>query len=298
MSKILVIGLSPAVQKSILFKNFELHEVNRSTEYYTDAAGKCINVSRVLIQSGLEAECLTISGVENSALFKDLCARDGIPVTLVPTGRRVRTCTTIIDTGAGDCTEMVVNEPERVTPEEQQQFIEAFLKMIDTGYAAVIIAGSRLGGYTEEIIPFMVEEAVKRAIPVTVDIKGRDLRNSFISQQLRPDYVKINEAEFLETFDTYDTLENGLKAVTLEYGNAFVISRGSASSLICDRGEITEIPSRKLVPVNPIGCGDSMTAGLTGGLVEGRSLVESVQQGIAYAARNVLSVHPGWIKDN
>ncbi len=294
---ILTVGLSPAIQKSILFKEFTLHDVNRSTTYYTDAAGKCINVCRVLVQGGYRAECLTLSGRDNAKEFQTLCERDGIALTAVPTGKKVRTCTTIIEMITGDCTELVVNEPEVVTPEEEEAFKKIFIVMLDRGYKAVVISGSKFRGYSDEIIPFIVKETKKRGMLSIVDIKGKDLLNSYFSKEIRPDYVKINDDEFLETFTEYDDVITGIKDTTKRYDNAYIISRGSSSSLIATATSFDELPSKQLVPVNPIGCGDSMTAGLAGGLVCGLSLYESVVKGIGFAAKNVKSVHPGWIID-
>ncbi len=292
---ILTVGLSPAIQKSILFSEFSLHEVNRSTSYFTDAAGKCVNVCRVLVQGGYSAECLTLSGVDNAKEFQALCERDGIALTAVPTGKKVRTCTTIIETVTGNCTELVVNEPEVVTPEEEEAFKKTFLVMLDRGYKAVVISGSKLGGYSDEIIPFIVKETKRRGLISIVDIKGKDLLNSYFSHMIRPDYVKINGEEFLETFPEYDDVITGIKDTTKKYGNAYIISRGSQSSLVATATSFDELPSKRLIPVNPIGCGDSMTAGLAGGLVSGLPLVEAVLKGIEFAAKNVKSVHPGWI---
>ncbi len=36
----LAVGLSPAIQKTLLFSDFQLGEVNRNESYVTDAAGK------------------------------------------------------------------------------------------------------------------------------------------------------------------------------------------------------------------------------------------------------------------
>jgi tagatose 6-phosphate kinase len=292
---ILAVGLSPAIQRSLLFDRFEIGEVNRSSGYYTDAAGKCVNVARVLTQAGCSSTCLTIAGRENRREFERLCRRDGMHLITTEVSGRVRTCTTVIDRSTGLCTELVVNEPESVTPEEEQAFTSEFLRELEKRPAVLVISGSRLPGFSQRIIPFMVEQAKGQGMMVIADYRGKDLLDSFQTQQIRPDYVKINYQEFLETFDSFDDMDQAIDELSRTYDCAFILSRGKDPTLVVEHGLRQEIASERRQAVNPIGCGDSMTAGVAHGLLDGASLQEAVALGIAYAAKNVMSVHPGWI---
>jgi len=294
---LLALGLSPAIQKTVIFNQFSTGEVNRAVRYYTDSAGKCVNVGKVLIQGGVDALCLTVAGRENRLEFEELCRKEGLPLACVETAGRVRTCTTILDSSSGRCTELVVNEPEEVSPRDEDAFRTQFLKILDGVTHGVVISGSRLPGFSDGIIPFMVRQIKERYLTLYADYKGRDLVNSFISPSLRPDYVKINETEFMETFAETDLIE-GLKRQSLKYGTSFVVSRGPDSTLAAEAGRILEIPSIRVPAVNPIGCGDSMTAGLAQGILEGDDLEQAVIKGRDYAALNVQSVHPGMIKSS
>jgi len=294
---LMALGLSPAIQKTVLFNQFMTGEVNRASRYFTDPAGKCVNVGKVLIQGGVEALCLTIAGRENRLEFEGLCRNEGLPLICVETEGRVRTCTTILDSSTGLSTELVVNEPEQISPGEEKLFRRQFLETLNRVAHGVVISGSRLPGFSDEIIPFMVRQIKERYLTLYADYRGQDLLNSFISTSIRPDYVKINEAEFLETFAEENLIE-GLKRQSLKYGTSFVISRGPESTLAAEAGRIIEIPSIQVPAVNPIGCGDSMTAGLAQGILEGDDLEHAVIRGRDYAALNVQSIHPGMIKSS
>ena len=58
----LTICLNPVLQKTIVLPHLYEDEVNRSREYYFDAAGKGIFVSKVLMQLGEKAVHLTQAG--------------------------------------------------------------------------------------------------------------------------------------------------------------------------------------------------------------------------------------------
>jgi len=294
----LTIGLSPALQKTLIFENFQIDEVNRSTYCYTDAAGKCINTCRVLIQGGAAAACLTIAGKDNRAEFEALCLRDSIDITTILTSGRVRTCTTILDENSGSCTELVADEPEPVTGAEEEAFRSVFLEKIREGFGAAVISGSRLKGFSAEIIPFMVKNIKQRDMLLFSDYRGADLRSSFISEELRPDYVKINEQEFFESFGAFADIETGIGQMSLKYSSVFIISRGAGSTLAADNGSVQEIESRRISALNPTGSGDSMMAGIVQGILEGLPLQQAVEKGRDYGSRNALSVHPGWILED
>lgn len=292
----LVVGLSPAIQKTLVFKTFETGEVNRSEKYYIDSSGKCINVCRVLSQGGMSSSCLTIAGVENRAYFEDLCHKDSLDVTTIKTPGRVRVCTTIVDkTKPGFVTELVVNEPELITSKEEHSVKSSFLEKIDNNYSCLIISGSKIEGFSDSIVPFMVKTAKDRGMKVFADFRGKDLKNSFNSETDRPDYIKINKDEFFETFEGYSTLKEGLKDISHKYQCTFIITRGADSTLAANEGEIFQVESTQIQALNPIGCGDSMTAGLAQGILEGLPLKESINKGRDYATLNALSIHPGWI---
>ena len=298
MAKILTVGLSPAIQKTIRMPRFTLGAVNRSTDYLIDASGKSINVGRVLAQAGLEAHCLVPVGGENGELFGKLCRRDGIQVHPVPTRGRVRFCYTLIDTGAGEATELVVNEPEAVTPEEEALFREAYLRLLGEGPAAVALSGSRLKGFSGEIVPFLVKAAAERGVVFLADYKGEDLKNSFLSPTVHPAVVKINREELLQTFPGTADSQEALKELARQYRCAFVVTRGADPTLYADEFVAGTLESKIVEAVNPIGCGDSFLAGLAEAVVAGRPLAEAVERGRHYAALNAASYHPGWIKED
>jgi tagatose 6-phosphate kinase len=293
--KILVAGLSPAIQKTLLFSNFREGEVNRSEKTYTDAAGKCINVCRVLTQAGLKSECLTVTGQENADFFNMLCRRDRIKLHGVITRGRVRTCTTLIDKGSGVCTEIVANEPEEVRGEEEERYLELYRELLNQNFRAVIVSGSRLPGFSHKIIPEMMTLCKQKGLGFFADYREEDLRNSFQSSEIRPDLIKINGVEFMQTFPEYNRLEEGLQDFSLRNSSTIVISRGREDTLIAEKGRISLLPSKQMKVVNPIGCGDSMTAGIAQGILQGLPMNSSVKLGRDYAARNAMSIHPGWI---
>ena len=113
MARVLSVGLSPTIQKTISFGTLALDRVNRSSGYRLDASGKAVNAARVLNQlSPGVVTCLCPLGADNASLFLDLAASDGLPVEYVTVPGLTRHCYTLLETGTGRATELVVNEPQ------------------------------------------------------------------------------------------------------------------------------------------------------------------------------------------
>ncbi|MDC7124955.1 MAG: PfkB family carbohydrate kinase [Spirochaetales bacterium] len=291
----LAVGLSPAIQKTLFFDKFTVGNVNRTTSYRTDASGKCINVARVLAQAGANSDCITIAGEENYNEFKKLCDRDSLNLKLVKTAGRVRTCTTLLDKSIDQYTEIVAGEPEIITRSEEAFFKEEYLSMLENGYKAVILSGSRIKGFSDDIVPFILKEAKLKGALFVADYRGKDLLNSFISEDIHPDLVKINEEELYQTFGEAESLEHCISEVSVKYKTSFVLSRGAESTIAANDGQVFVVKNNTVPVVNPIGCGDSMTAGIAQGLADGLSLKEAVERGRDYAALNLQNIKPGWI---
>ena len=150
MCRALFVGLSPGLQKTMIFDSFTVNEVSRCSEYFLDASGKCINSARVFAQLGGYSLCLTQVGGENENKLLSLADESGVNICPVRTIADVRYCYTIIDRTNHTATELVVNEPGSVEVDIEKTFIEKYSKLV-AEYDAVVITGSRLPGFSDII---------------------------------------------------------------------------------------------------------------------------------------------------
>jgi fructose-1-phosphate kinase PfkB-like protein len=192
LENVLFVGLSPSMQKTIIFDSLKIGDVNRSVKYYLDASGKCVNAARVFIQLGGSAVCLTQVGGTNGKKFINLASESGVNIKAVWTDVDVRYCYTLLDSQSA--TELVVNEPEPIDKSINDTFIKMFSESLDS-VSNIVVSGSRTTGFSDDIIPNMVKKAKGRGIKVFADYRGADLKNSFLSRDVRPDYIKINMSD-------------------------------------------------------------------------------------------------------
>jgi fructose-1-phosphate kinase PfkB-like protein len=329
MARVLSVGLSPTLQKTISFGALSLDRVNRSSGYRLDASGKAVNAARVLNQlsPGVVA-CLCPLGADNASLFLALSASDGLAVEYVPVPGLTRHCYTLLETGTGRATELVVNEPPfpsaprgagdaPASSDAGSLAAEALLGRFDAllsrngpgepGAApsaapgngrieAVLLAGSRPAGFPDDLYARLAARALSAGALVLADYQGADLLRTL--DLAVPSVIKINEEEFCATFGypfpaDESALLGDIAAKSAELGNLIVVTRGSRDTVAASRGRTYRQPVMPVDPVNVIGCGDSFAAGLLFSLLDSPDVSAALEKATWCASRNALSLRPG-----
>lgn len=317
---ILVLGLSPGLQKTISFDAFVPGRVNRARSSREDASGKCTNVARVLTQlEAGSAHLVCPLGHDNEARFRALLEKDEVPLHVVEVPGATRWCWTLLDDRAlfGEeqdfkadakrpprMTELVVDEPAPHTSsleaaaQRMSSYLEQELSRDEGRPAALVIAGSRPAGWPETFYPAMVALAKKQGVPVLVDYRGEDLLTTLALAA--PDIVKINEDEFRESFACDDQSEQALVAALSResslYHTTMVVTRGPKAVLAAASGIPVQCDVEGLDASNEIGSGDAFDAGFIFTWTRGGSLAACLEKGIECARLNALSLRPGSLR--
>src|SRR5579863_10049138 len=98
--KILCIGTTPAVQRVMVFRKLVLDGVNRTTSALDGAAGKSINMAKVLKVLGEHPVVTGFLGGDHGEFLQRALAELGIESDFVTVSTRTRQCITVIDQSA------------------------------------------------------------------------------------------------------------------------------------------------------------------------------------------------------
>jgi fructose-1-phosphate kinase PfkB-like protein len=299
----LVVCLNPTLQKTFRFDTLALGQVNRITSIRLDLAGKGVSTTRVLDQLGERAVHLTQAGGEHLETFRRLVAEDGLDVRYVPGEIEIRYCYTLLN-GSDRSTTEIVEPGSPASPGLEEAIRDSYRSLIEDAHT-VIVTGSKAPGFSDEIFPDMVAQAHARGLRVILDIRGADLLHSLPH---RPDLVKVNVNEFSATFldapVPEETDPSGMPpdlfehmhAVVREWGCRLVLTNGARPVMYVEDGAIRMIEPVRVEPVNAIGSGDAVTAGIAAGVNRGLPLREAVALGLDCARRNVALEKPGTIR--
>src|ERR1035441_8183088 len=93
---ILVVGLSPAWQRTLEFDEIVPGKVNRAVRISETASGKGVNVTRVASILGADVKLLTVAGGQRGRLLKVQLKRQGLTTSVVPVKVETRICQTLL----------------------------------------------------------------------------------------------------------------------------------------------------------------------------------------------------------
>src|SRR5882724_11167327 len=120
---ILVVGLSPAWQRTLAFEKIIPGKVNRATRVSETASGKGVNVARVASILGADVKLLTVAGGKRGQLLKARLKRQGLNARVVPVTSETRICQTLLPEGP---TTELVEEAGPLTSAEVEEVQRAF----------------------------------------------------------------------------------------------------------------------------------------------------------------------------
>lgn len=286
---ILAAGLSPAWQRIMVFDDLLLGEVNRAREVIHCASGKVLNVAIGLRSLGMPVHCLSTCGGEPASVMRQEFESLEIPSTWIKTAAATRTCTTMIDRTASQITELVENA-EPISTDELRRWRDAFARHVkDAGL--LILSGSLPAGVPSTFFADLLAEA---DTPAILDVRRAEL---LAALPHKPLLIKPNREELEQTVARSLKNSEDVIAAAEELRSAgaewVVISDGAQPLLVVgpeERFSVDVFPVESVI--NPIGCGDSLTAGIAAAVHDGRPMEEAVRWGVACSAQNLQSLLP------
>jgi tagatose 6-phosphate kinase len=289
---ILCIGVTPAAQRVMFFRQLVPDAVNRAVTTLDGVAGKSVNVAKVLQALGENPVALGFAGGDRGEEICRELSRKGVTTHYVRTGERTRQCITVIDESASAITELV-EESRAVDPAHYETLFELAQQQV-AGSTGLILSGTITPRGPTDFYARCVELAHRHRIPAIVDAQGVVLIEAL---KARPGLVKPNRAELAATVGTplrdEATVIAAMQELHQRGAERVVVTAGKEATLAYDGARCWRITPPKIKAVNPIGSGDSFTAGLAWRLFAGAELGESCRWGAAAGAANALTLMAG-----
>ena len=288
MKRILVCGLNPAWQKTLMFSRLVPGEVNRAESMTEIASGKGINFARaVRIWGNAVCGVLHPIGGMTGNRIEDSMAKEGILSLGIRVNAATRTCSTLMCRESGSATEII--EPSgTITPPEYEQILQkaaAELKNFD----ALAICGTYPPGIPESCYGDLAALAAAQGKPVLLDAyKGiGDALTRGVT------VLKINSGE-LAAMTGCGTIEDGIRFCLKKYPVAIAaITAGKDYAVIGDRNGITRINVPQISnAVNPIGAGDTCAGVFFSNWLAGVVPEEAFSLGICAATASCMTGTP------
>lgn len=285
---ILCLGTTPAVQRVMVFQRVTVDAVNRALRTLDGAAGKCVNVAKVLKALDQEPVVVTFLGGDRGAFLEATLRAAGIDLDGVPVAPVTRECVTVIDQASHTQTELV-EESAAVTPADFDALLAAVRRRV-TGCRAVIMSGTLAPGGPVDLYGQGTRLGRAAGALTVVDAQGAALAEAL---KERPDLVKPNRAELAATVgrdlrEEADLL-GAMRELVERGAQRVVVTAGGGPTLAFDGRTVWRAQAPRIEAVNPIGSGDAFTAGLVAHLLGGDDLGEACRWATATGAANALT---------
>jgi tagatose 6-phosphate kinase len=289
---ILCIGTTPAAQRVMIFRKLELDGVNRANSSLDGAAGKSINVAKVLATLGTLPVATGFAGGDRGRALLGVLASKGIEAEFVTVAEPTRQCISVLDESAHTVTELV-EESRPVTSSDYDTLIGIIQKRLPS-CDAVVMSGSLTPEGPVSFYKGITQQANEGGILSVVDAQGRPLIEALAA---KPGLVKPNRRELAATvqrsLESEPEVIAAMRQLRERGATRVVVTAGTSATLALHEDCLWRIRSPAISAVNPIGSGDAFTAGLVWRLVQSENLGEACRWAAAAGAANALSAMPG-----
>ncbi|SCI89670.1 Tagatose-6-phosphate kinase [uncultured Clostridium sp.] len=275
---VLTVVLNPCVDKTLWVEKLTLDLATRAGRMDLQSGGKGTNVARVLSRLGTPCRCLALTGGIQGQWYTALAREEGIDLIPVPVSGQTRCITTMVEEGT--FRQAAFAEPgAKVSEAEWRAFFEAFdAQLPETDW--VVLQGSLPAPELGWVYRELIERAHASGSRVWLDSRDEGLTQCV---EAGPDFIKPNEQELSQLLSSRTA--TGPEQLLGTVPN-IVLSRGEqGASWLSSQGELRQCVF-PVEAVNPVGSGDSFTAGFLHGLSRGYTREDTLKLACLLGALN------------
>lgn len=281
---IYTVTLNPAIDYYVVMKEFVEGNLNTAEEGYTLAGGKGINVSKVLKNFGKESVALGFVGGFTGSFIKDDMKACNIAERFIELEENTRINMKLK-------TEKTESEIAGKSPKISKENIEKLLDEIkNIKKDDILILSGSVPNTIDKGIYGEIIEKLPEGTKVILDTRGEPFTNALAKGVFitKPNIDELSEFFQKKLETTEEIVKAGKKLRAMGSKNVIISMGKEGSILISEKGVYKgNAPKGKLI--SSVGAGDSMVAGITYGLIEGKELEEAYKFGIASGSATAFS---------
>lgn len=282
------VTLNPAIDRTLVIRNFEAGRVHRVESETSTAGGKGVNVAASLARAGHPVAATGFLGRENLGAFEQLFSKLEIADRFVRIAGSTRSGIKVTDPELQQTTD--INFPGAAPSAADSTALHKALSDIEADW--FVLAGSLPPGVPPFFYRDLTTELKTRGVRVAVDASGEPLR---LAIEAAPDLIKPNVHELEELFGhplpTPSDVIAASRLLVAQGIGCVVVSMGADGACFVTRDEalITVPPATDIRTT--VGAGDAMVAGILSSFIRGRPLADTARFATAFSLR-AISVQP------
>ncbi|MGI2943127.1 1-phosphofructokinase [Vibrio diabolicus] len=262
-SKVVTITLNPALDLTGSVNELNVGSVSLVQQSNLHAAGKGVNVAKVLSDLGADVTVTGFLGKDNPELFHQLFNDIGVKNEFVEVQGATRINVKLVE-ASGNVSD--INFPGvQVTADEIARFEETLFRLAET-HDYFVLAGSLPGGVTAEQCAAWIKALHQQGKKVLFDSSKAALKSGI---EAHPWLIKPNDEELgdfvgehLETPEQCQAASQTLSDKGIEN---IVVSMGADGVMWLNQGKWLRAQPPRMNVVSTVGAGDTLVAGLCWG---------------------------------
>jgi 1-phosphofructokinase len=262
-SKVVTITLNPALDLTGSVNELNVGSVSLVQQSNLHAAGKGVNVAKVLIDLGADVTVTGFLGKDNPELFHQLFNDIGVKNEFVEVQGATRINVKLVE-ASGNVSD--INFPGvQVTADEIARFEETLFRLAET-HDYFVLAGSLPGGVTAEQCAAWIKALHQQGKKVLFDSSKAALKSGI---EAHPWLIKPNDEElgdFVgEHLETPEQCQAAAQTLSDKGIENIVVSMGADGVMWLNQGEWLRAQPPRMNVVSTVGAGDTLVAGLCWG---------------------------------
>jgi 6-phosphofructokinase 2 len=288
MTPIVTLTLNPTVDLSSVAERVRpIHKVRTHDDRF-DPGGGGINVARVVVELGGNAEALALAGGTTGSLLDELLEREGVPRRLIATAGQTRISHIIFERESG-LEYRFVPSGEAPSAEELERLVEA-AGQVECRY--FVASGSVPTGAPPDILARIGRLAAERGAWFVLDSSGVGLTATLGRAPVHLVKPSLSELETIagrELKEPSAQEEVAREIVQAGHAEMVAVTLGADGAVLATRDRILRKATPKVETRSAVGAGDSFLAAMILALWHGEPPEQAFVAGIAAGAAAVLT---------
>ncbi|HHF3059464.1 TPA: 1-phosphofructokinase [Vibrio diabolicus] len=262
-SKVVTITLNPALDLTGSVNELNVGSVSLVQQSNLHAAGKGVNVAKVLSDLGADVTVTGFLGKDNPELFHQLFNDIGVKNEFVEVQGATRINVKLVE-ASGNVSD--INFPGvQVTADEIARFEETLFRLAET-HDYFVLAGSLPGGVTAEQCAAWIKALHQQGKKVLFDSSKAAFKSGI---EAHPWLIKPNDEElgdFVgEHLETPEQCQAAAQTLSDKGIENIVVSMGADGVMWLNQGKWLRAQPPRMNVVSTVGAGDTLVAGLCWG---------------------------------
>jgi len=281
---ITTVTLNPMLDKTISIHAFRRGMIERASRMDMVPGGKGVNVSRQLHRLGIETTATGFLGGDVGRTIMDLIEAEGYRQEFVQTKATTREGLTFLEK---DGTQTAVFEPSPDVEPGEAELLRQTVAILAERSSWVVCSGSSPGPNADDMFYETIQQGLQAGCSCVLDSYGTVFARAL---KAVPTLVKTNRSEFEQSLKTPLPAERdvrtALQQIRKDGVRICILTDGGRPAYASSEDGEWKVTPPAVKPVNPVGSGDAMLAGMLYGFVNKWGFERCLRFGAAAGAAN------------